>query len=48
MWSPIHPALFAMVDGTGQLDLWNLNIDTEASCVEVFSKCWAGIQNVVF
>lgn len=28
-WSPIHPALFAAVDGTGRLDLWNLNHDTE-------------------
>jgi WD40 repeat protein len=28
-WSPIHPALFAAVDGTGRLDLWNLNKDTE-------------------
>jgi len=23
-WSPIHPALFAAVDGNGRLDLWNL------------------------
>ena len=30
-WSPIHPALFAAVDGTGRLDLWNLNKDTEVS-----------------
>ena len=28
-WSPIHPALFACVDGMGRLDLWNLNNDTE-------------------
>ena len=28
-WSPAHPALFATVDGTGRLDLWNLNNDTE-------------------
>uniref|UniRef100_A0ABM0MRW1 Cytoplasmic dynein 1 intermediate chain 2-like n=1 Tax=Saccoglossus kowalevskii TaxID=10224 RepID=A0ABM0MRW1_SACKO len=28
-WSPIHPALFAAVDGMGRLDLWNLNNDTE-------------------
>lgn len=28
-WSPLHPALFAMGDGTGKLDLWNLNKDTE-------------------
>jgi dynein intermediate chain len=24
-WSPVHPALFATVDGTGRLDLWDLN-----------------------
>ena len=30
-WSPIHPALFAAVDGTGRLDLWNLNNDTEVN-----------------
>ncbi|OCT75700.1 hypothetical protein XELAEV_18030884mg [Xenopus laevis] len=28
-WSPVHPALFACVDGMGRLDLWNLNNDTE-------------------
>lgn len=34
MWSPVHPALFAAVDGMGRLDLWNLNNDTEV-CVFV-------------
>lgn len=29
MWSPVHPAMFAAVDGMGRLDLWNLNNDTE-------------------
>ncbi|XP_075443411.1 cytoplasmic dynein 1 intermediate chain 1 isoform X2 [Ascaphus truei] len=29
MWSPVHPALCACVDGMGRLDLWNLNNDTE-------------------
>lgn len=28
-WSPIHPAVFATVNGLGRLDLWNLNNDTE-------------------
>ncbi|XP_076753902.1 cytoplasmic dynein 1 intermediate chain short wing isoform X34 [Xylocopa sonorina] len=28
-WSPTHPALFAAVDDSGRLDLWNLNQDTE-------------------
>lgn len=28
-WSPIHPAMFASVNGLGRLDLWNLNNDTE-------------------
>jgi len=30
-WSPVHPALFATVDGMGKLDLWNLNNDTEVT-----------------
>jgi len=28
-FSPIHPALFTTVDGSGRIDLWNLNQDTE-------------------
>lgn len=28
-WSPTHPALFASVDGSGKLDIWNLNNDFE-------------------
>lgn len=28
-WSPIHPALFATIDITGRIDLWNLNNDSE-------------------
>jgi len=28
-WSPIHPSLFACVDGSGKLDLWDLNKDSE-------------------
>ncbi|XP_049749252.1 cytoplasmic dynein 1 intermediate chain 1 isoform X4 [Elephas maximus indicus] len=35
MWSPVHPALFACVDGMGRLDLWNLNTDTEVPTASV-------------
>ncbi|KAH0508843.1 Cytoplasmic dynein 1 intermediate chain 1 [Microtus ochrogaster] len=35
MWSPVHPALFACVDGMGRLDLWNLNSDTEVPTASV-------------
>ena len=28
-WSPKHPAVFASVDGSGRLQLWNLNNDFE-------------------
>ncbi|XP_044026855.1 cytoplasmic dynein 1 intermediate chain 1 isoform X6 [Siniperca chuatsi] len=35
MWSPIHPAIFAAVDGMGRLDLWNLNNDTEVPTASV-------------
>ncbi|EDQ91402.1 uncharacterized protein MONBRDRAFT_15003, partial [Monosiga brevicollis MX1] len=34
-WSPVHPALFASVDGTGQLDFWNLNGDMEVPLARV-------------
>ncbi|XP_049766026.1 cytoplasmic dynein 1 intermediate chain-like isoform X13 [Schistocerca serialis cubense] len=34
-WSPIHPALFATADGTGRLDLWNLNQDTEVPTASI-------------
>lgn len=28
-WSPIHPSLFVSGDGTGFVDFWDLNKDTE-------------------
>ncbi|XP_033624487.1 cytoplasmic dynein 1 intermediate chain 2-like isoform X1 [Asterias rubens] len=34
-WSPVHPALFAAVDGMGKLDLWNLNNETEVPTASV-------------
>nr|CAG4643850.1 EOG090X03UT [Lepidurus arcticus] len=34
-WSPVHPAVFATVDGTGRLDIWNLNQDTEEPTASV-------------
>ncbi|MCI4374170.1 hypothetical protein PGIGA_G00003180 [Pangasianodon gigas] len=35
MWSPMHPAVFATVDGVGRLDIWNLNKDTEVPTASV-------------
>ncbi|CAO3625999.1 unnamed protein product [Cunninghamella echinulata] len=32
-WSPSHPAVFGSVDGNGQFDLWNLNVNTEEPTV---------------
>jgi len=29
-WSPAHPSVFASVDGSGKLDIWNLNSDMES------------------
>lgn len=34
-WCPSHPSLFASIDGTGALDLWNLNEETEVPITEV-------------
>jgi len=28
-WSPVHPAVFATADGSGKLDVWNLNEQSE-------------------
>jgi len=37
-WSPTHPSVFATVDGTGRLDIWNLNNDTEVSTASVVTE----------
>jgi len=34
-WSPVHPALFAAVDGSGRLDLWNLNQEMEVPTASI-------------
>jgi len=36
-WSPIHPAVFACVDGQGKLYIWNINDDTESpvACLQI-------------
>eukprot|EP00658_Telonema_sp_P-2_P023596 TRINITY_DN19462_c0_g1_i8.p1 TRINITY_DN19462_c0_g1~~TRINITY_DN19462_c0_g1_i8.p1 ORF type:complete len:594 (+),score=135.58 TRINITY_DN19462_c0_g1_i8:63-1844(+) len=34
-WSPTHPAVFASVDGTGTLSVWNLNEDYEMPRAQV-------------
>lgn len=29
-WSPVHPSVFAQVDGDGYVDVWDINRDTES------------------
>lgn len=45
-WSPIHPALFASVDGTGRLDLWNLNNDTEVPTANTNSESMTSLNRL--
>lgn len=45
-WSPIHPALFAAVDGGGRLDLWNLNQDTEVPAAGVIVDGFPALNRV--
>eukprot|EP00794_Sanderia_malayensis_P003450 gene3450-3946_t len=45
-WSPIHPALFAAVDGMGRLDLWNLNKDTEVPTSSITVEPLSAINRV--
>ena len=47
-WSPQHPALFAAVDGTGRLDLWNLNKDTEVASASVVVEGGAALNRVTW
>ncbi|KAF2088364.1 cytoplasmic dynein-like protein 1 intermediate chain 2 [Saccharata proteae CBS 121410] len=28
-WSPVKPGVFALVDGAGSLEIWDINVDTE-------------------
>ena len=44
-WSPSHPAVFAQVDGTGRLDIFNLNVDAERPIASV-SPTTAGAGGV--
>ncbi|XP_070225926.1 cytoplasmic dynein 1 intermediate chain 1 isoform X3 [Bos mutus] len=46
MWSPVHPALFACVDGMGRLDLWNLNNDTEVPTASVAIEGTSALNRV--
>ena len=32
-WSPVHPSVFASVDGDGYVDIWDINRDTESPIV---------------
>lgn len=32
-WSPVHPSVFACVDGDGYVDVWDINRDTESPLV---------------
>lgn len=34
-WSPAQPAVFATGDGTGKLDVWNLNTDTDVPAYSI-------------
>uniref|UniRef100_A0A5S6QWS1 WD_REPEATS_REGION domain-containing protein n=1 Tax=Trichuris muris TaxID=70415 RepID=A0A5S6QWS1_TRIMR len=47
-WSPLHPALFASVDGTGKLDLWHLNQDAELPVASSMVEGGAALKSVVW
>ena len=47
-WSPIHPALFATVDGLGRLDIWNLNNDTELPTVSTTVEGMSALNRLIW
>ncbi|KAG5443664.1 Cytoplasmic dynein 1 intermediate chain, partial [Clonorchis sinensis] len=47
-WSPLHPAMFATVDCSGKLDLWNLNEDTEVPATRTITEGQTAISKCRF
>ncbi|GBM33551.1 Cytoplasmic dynein 1 intermediate chain 2 [Araneus ventricosus] len=47
-WSPVHPSVFACVDGMGRLDIWNLNNDTELPTVSAVADGNPALNRVVW
>nr|XP_015927022.1 cytoplasmic dynein 1 intermediate chain 2 isoform X1 [Parasteatoda tepidariorum] len=47
-WSPVHPSVFACVDGMGRLDVWNLNNDTELPIVSTVVDGNPALNRVVW
>lgn len=50
-WSPVKPSVFALVDGAGSLEIWDLNVDTEVPVQKVFpsegkSEALAGLPKL--
>ena len=43
--APTHPTLFGTVDGTGQFDLWNLNVDTKEPTVSTQTGSGKALNN---
>lgn len=45
-WHPLHPALFAQVDGSGRLELYNLNVDTERPIISTLVGAGRALNKV--
>ena len=47
-WSPHRPAVFALVDGSGSLEVWDLNVDTEVPVAwtqpSLYKKAHSGLS----
>lgn len=46
-WSPVHPAVFTTVDASGNMDVWNLNCDTEVP-IETVKLCDVSLNKVAW
>ncbi|KAI9681216.1 MAG: hypothetical protein M1817_002498 [Caeruleum heppii] len=42
-WSPTRPSIFALVDGAGTLEIWDLNTDTEVPAAKINPGRHAGV-----
>eukprot|EP01117_Protostelium_nocturnum_P007231 TRINITY_DN2586_c0_g1_i1.p1 TRINITY_DN2586_c0_g1~~TRINITY_DN2586_c0_g1_i1.p1 ORF type:complete len:506 (+),score=173.11 TRINITY_DN2586_c0_g1_i1:525-2042(+) len=46
-WCPSHPSVFASADGTGSLDLWNLNEEVDVPTIKT-SVCGNALSKLVW
>jgi dynein intermediate chain len=46
-WSPVKPGVFSLVDGAGNLEVWDITVDTEVPLAKVAPSIRAGGRSMM-